>query len=444
MPMILQLTDGTTTCNLVWHSAGNRKYMLARDSWAPKIARLRKSTLGGSGPYMDEVESFQVHVMGETESEVLTNLYNLVSLLDQAERFWRLGQNVSPVVMQWAPEGATRVYNCLVLGRAPGDETNAAASLPVSLNRDVRMLMIEAVNVAFLRRGLLLDPTTESTTSSTSANPTVLSATLTTSIPTSSPTKIQMAWSAALLSNTNATILYASATSRLQLYEAESGSLGATVTSTADAAAKARGGNVARWAPADTTLLPLIDTTLSGFDSTSRRVGVWIAVRPNTAATTFQLQCSLESQTTPLLTVDGSSLTPRIMFLGVTTSNFAPSNLRISGKASAGSGTCDIDYITILALDDERSGSIIATGNGTSPLVIDPRPLTGASPQATLNAGNLAASYLGDGMIHTNGQTIAALMLQTNSTYWRAVDAGTNVVNNTLTVTRWNGYLVPR
>jgi hypothetical protein len=76
--------------------------------------------------------------------------------------------------------------------------------------------------------------------------------------------------------------------------------------------------------------------------------------------------------------------------------------------------------------------------------VIDPRPLTGASPQATLNAGNLAASYLGDGMIHTNGQTIAALMLQTNSTYWRAVDAGTSVVNNTLTITRWNGYLVPR
>ena len=445
--MILQLSDGTTTCNLIWHSSANRKYSLARDSWAPKIARLRKSTLGGSGPYMDEVESFQVHVLGETEVEVLTNLYSLVSLLDQAERFWRLGQNVSPVVLQWAPDGAARPYSCLVLGRTPDDETNAAANLPISFNRDMNMRMIEAVNVAFLRRGLLLDPTTESATSGTSANPTVLSATLATNAPVSSPTKFQMAWSATLGANTNCTLLYASGaspTSRLQLYEVESGIPSATSASVADAANKARGGNVMRWTPGTTAQETISIVTLSGFDSTARRIGVWAAVRPNVTTTTFQLQAQLEQLTTPLAPVDTSNTNPRIMFLGVATCNFAPSLLRIYGRASVAAGTCDLDYVALLALDDERSGALIATGDSVSPLVIDPRPLTGINPQAALAAGGSAAAYLGDAAIHTYGQIIAAVALQTSSNYWRAADGLGNIVNNTLTATRWNAYLVPR
>lgn len=450
---ILKLSDGTTTCNFIWHSAANRGFILARDSWAPQIAPLRRSTLGGAGPYEDVVEEITVHICGESDVEVYQNQANLVKLLDQAERFWRLGQAVSPVLLHYAPIGASKVLQAMVLGRAPGDESGIG--LPTTYNSDLGAFMVRNVRIRILRRGLWLNPLTESGSSSVAGTPTVQTVTLPSNVDVSSPYSLQFDFSVSGTPGSgqadSAVVLTASAASRLQIYEAESAtSLGSNLASQADAANLARGGSVLRYSPG--TLLTTFSQTLSGFDSTARRFSVWAAVRNNSATTTWQIQATAAGNnsygsTTPWVPIGTENTVPRIIHVGILQTRTALASLQFYLQASAASGNLDIDYFIIHAIDDDSSAAIGLISNADNavafnPVVIDPKVLTDRSPWST--AGTLISGYEGDAVLMSRGTTIAAVWLSTFSNYWRLVDGTNAAMNAAITAVRNTGYLIPR
>jgi hypothetical protein len=188
----LQMTDGTLTATFADGLGGATSYAPVRGTWAPAIATRRRSALG-RGPWDDVVEEWDLIVKGADTATALSNLATLARLLDNADRFWRLGENVSPVLLKYAPQGSTifstaNPATCLVLGRTPQDRTNI--SLPANAN-DVGMLFeIRPVHLRFVRTGQWLNPTVETTTiTAAAANPTVQTANFTSNLTIASPTQ---------------------------------------------------------------------------------------------------------------------------------------------------------------------------------------------------------------------------------------------------------------
>ena len=126
MTTILQLTDGTRTASLK-----GSDFQVMEEGWAPKVAGRRRSTLGGGGPYADVVEDIWVHVLGTSVDDALENLALLTELLDQAER-WKAGEPVAAVRLQYQPDGAAALVECVILGMADSDTT--AVTLPATFN----------------------------------------------------------------------------------------------------------------------------------------------------------------------------------------------------------------------------------------------------------------------------------------------------------------------
>lgn len=164
--MILRLTDYTTTVDLIWHSVANRKYILARDNWAPGVAADRVAQLGGVGPWAEVIEEPIIHICGDTKIEVLQNQRRLAELLRQAAK-WNDGEPGSnAVVMQYAASDG-QLLEAVILGPADKDET--LIRLDPSFNRAINGFMSQNVKLSFIRRGPLLAPA-EAVVSSSATN----------------------------------------------------------------------------------------------------------------------------------------------------------------------------------------------------------------------------------------------------------------------------------
>jgi hypothetical protein len=454
---ILRITDGTTTVNLIWHSTANPFFMLTRGDWAPSVPALRASDLALGGPYAEVQEEIGVNVYGLTAVECLSNLDTLARLLDQADR-WNLarGENVAAVRLQYGATGGAVIWESVITGRAGGDETSGV-KLPVTFNQNMGAFLIEDVRLRFTRRGLLLNPTSDSVVSSSAANPTVQTCTFGTAATISSPLGLSYQFlDGGTPSNgiiERAIVLNARSASRLQLYEAESASLGTNIASTADAAGKARGGNVARYSPG--VLTTSIVQNFSGFDSACRRLVVWAAVRNNSATTTFtiQLQAQPSRQVARPILIDASTVDPRLICLGRVSSRLAFSGIELLLTASAASGTLDIDYIVVQAVDDETSGAveIVSPGGGTglvgtNELAIQPLALSASTPLVASNVPGVPRPLgrSGDAWLNTSGLTAIAVILATSGTFWRACDSGNDLLNTIVTATRNVATLTPR
>jgi hypothetical protein len=453
----LRITDGTTTVNLIWHSVANPFFLLTRGDWAPSVPALRTSALALGGPYADVQEEIGVNVYGQTAVDCLANLDTLARLLDQADR-WNpaRGENVSAVRLQYGATGGAVIWESVITGRASGDQTSGVR-LPPTFNQGLGAFVIENVRLKFWRRGPLLNPIGEAVASSSAANPTVQTCTFGNAVTISSPVALSYQY----LNGgtpTNAltaapVVLTASAANRLQIYEAEAGSLGSAMTSQADAAGKARGGNVARYAPG--SLSNSYSFSLSGFDSAARRIAVWAAVRNSSATTTFTLQLGCAGASGSASTVnarpvliDTSTTNPRIVCLGRQSLREAFGSISLALTASAASGNLDIDYLVVQAIDNETSGAVIITGPSTSPgensLIIEPKALSEPAPSVASLSGIRPLSRSGDAFLMTRGATCVATILATSGTFWRAVDASNNLLNTIVTATRYAAALTPR
>ena len=466
----LVMTDGTLTATFADGNGAQSDYPPVRDTWPIAITARRRAALG-RGPWADVVEEWTLNIRGADAATALSNLETLVRLLDQADRFWRLGEAVSPVLLKYTPQGSTifttaNPSQCMVMGRAPGDESNL--SLPPTFNNVGMYYEILGVRVRFLRTGQWLNPTPETTTITSNANnPTVQGANFASNLSISSPMKLTCNFSVGgAFGNAIATapgvILTATTTARLQIYEAEAGVLGTNVASQADAAGKARGGSVARYSPGVLATSIVIDVAAGSFDQNCRRIALWAPVRNNSATTNFTIQASalwqnIDTTVGPIVPIDTSSLNPRLLFLGILSTRVPIQKIRLTPTASAASGTLDIDYLVIQAIDDECSGTVAIYGAGANistttamtppgndPTIIDPRPLSETTPLLLQSGQSNLLSAAGDGYLMSKGQGYVATWLGTSGAFWRTVNGANALVDTAFTASRYNGYLSPR
>src|SRR5512139_3583418 len=104
--LYLAVSDGTTTCTIADGAGGATSYRLKYGGWAPEVAPLRKSTLGGRGPYAEVIETLTLNIHGSSAADAYAKLQTLNTLLDQAERHAR-GEQVTAVVLKYSPDSAT-------------------------------------------------------------------------------------------------------------------------------------------------------------------------------------------------------------------------------------------------------------------------------------------------------------------------------------------------
>jgi hypothetical protein len=462
---ILTITDGTDSVDLVWHNRANRKFIGARDGWAPSIPVRMRSRMGGKGPYDDVSEELEYHVCGESAVETLANHAKLVRLLDNADAWSDYVTGMAPVIIRWAPEGASQALSCVIVGRA--NENDAAVMQPNTMSRDLKGFMIAGVRGRFLRRGLWLGRQ-EQVSSSSAANPNILTATFATSVDVASPVMIELGgFDPSVFASLSAgVLLIARSSSRLSIIEAEA-LTASGYTSVADSANDARGGSVLRYTPASTSYANSGQLT-SGVLAW-RRIGVYAAVRNNSGSTTWRIKCQLEdeagnSDTTSETPIDTSTTNPRIVFLGVATLPASAHRFRFQIAASAASGTLDIDYVAFIALDEEPLGTTrviehgdltLTTAFGSSPvdlnLYVDDGALTQQKARVYMDeAGENGTEpfapldYQGDPFVSQLGTTISLIWLSTNSAAWCATNASGTPLSNNIRVTRKAAFLSPQ
>lgn len=465
----LVLTDGTTTVTIADGSGGSvsGNYRLVDESWSPAVAGLRRSQLGGAGPYEDVSESMEIAVSGSTVGACMSYISTVTNLLQQSERWYR-GENVSPVLIKYSPKGApvssaASPLQAAILGRAgdnfitipPTLESNATYKAGVQLN--------------FVRRGQWVYQASTSSASAAS-NPTVITVPLTTNITTPSTFEYYVAGLLNVpVSSPGLFVITAPSASYFDIFAGSAVSVSAPFTHVSGSAASAYGGSVVRFTPANTSEqsiswdLSVSLTNTSG--SFMRRIAVFVIAANNSATTSFSMRMGFRnvnayystdaSVYTQSTVIDTSTTSPRVVPLGIIhRGDGTLSTLLVT--ASSASGTLDVNYIAIVGVDDQRvSIHQMTTGLNWT--------ITGTSAVANFNYNpitDLAPSFSGDGRDGTDaygqqiagysyttpvssGSTISFLTLGTAGSKWVLASSAGSVRSLTASATRFDGYLTP-
>lgn len=467
MATIARITDGTTTVDLIWHSTANTKYRLERDGWAPAVAPLSLSDLGGGGTYESVDEEIALDVYGTSAAAALANLDTLNTLLDQAERFWRLNQVVSPVKLQFSPNGSTAgPLQCLIRGRAKGDES-AGLSLDVKALSAIKGFRIP-VRIRLARNGLLL-ANTETATSASGSVGDLLTTTMPSTAAHASPIDAQITGFGDFDVGQpfpDMFFLFAPSSSLINIQEAEAMATGA-FTSVADGNG-CRGAAVLRYTPAGTTLVG--SASSSGMTMAAKTIAFFAMVRNNSATTSFDINVAMSAGThakrTAPVTIDTSSLLPRAVALGIIAhdNELSGESYGLEIAASAASGTLDIDAIYALGINDETSAAVqvtgfdLSTGSGFSlftdmSIRIASEVLTATEPSVKWREGTTATErgrlqYDYDPFLMSKGATVYCAVLAPGgpggTNRWRYSTSAPAVETVALQVTRYPAYPVPR
>jgi len=453
------MTDGTDTVTFMDGLGTTPNWPLADNGWGPAIAGVRTSPLGGRGPYADVKETMVCNIIGATASAAYANLDTLTRLLDKAERWWLRGENISPVLLKYAPQGSTihdsvtTPMRAIVLGRVGDSELNGVG-LPDDVSDAGMLFEIYGVKILCLRRGAWTGQNDTTGASATAANPTVMARAFSATHPIVSPVDITIA---GFNGTTTPTIqagylVVGSQVNDIQILEAEAGATG-VFTSVADAAGNARGGSVLRFTPAGVTAVTsaALSLTLIG-----GQCAVIAAVRNNSATTSFLLQANMSGfglvTSTPPYLIDTSTTAPRLVLLGIAGSN-AANAVTLQATASAASGTLDIDYIIVVNLRDETVAilahdavSLSGVGAGAASLAFDFNPLSDQSPRVFVSgsSGNVPLTYRGPMPLLTSGINLYALWTAPNGASWRFTTTAPAVLSVSLNATRYRSFLSPQ
>lgn len=439
------ITSGNTTLTLT----DGVNYQLVDGGWAPAVAPLRLSTLGGQGSYEDVTEEITVNVLGATGAACLANLAALANLLEQAER-WGRGDYVAPVLLTAQPQGSELVLalQCVILGRSG----ESALTPPVTFNDRLMIFEISDVRLRFVRRGLWLG-TSDSVTATPAANPGPYSMTFGTAAAIASPLTLSVGMDNVTEVPMDVVLL---AGRSLQIIEGETFVTGGTFTSVAEAATYARGGAVLRYTPTDTswktTQLPA-GTLAMG--AACRGVAVYAAVRNNAAAVDFAVRLSAvganSSYTGTEVIIAGGATTPRLVWLGQVLTPEEPENLKLEVRASSAAGTpkLDIDYICVLDISDRFAGAIVIRNNVmTDTITVNSHALNNQAARVwgyDVVDGFWPLSWYGDPyreMIGTDYK-MACMLYVIGSSNWRYVVGG-SAKTLSCGVERTRAYLTPQ
>lgn len=465
----LRITDGTTSATFL-NSTTPQTYFIEAGEWAPAIAGLRKSDIGGVSPYDDVVEEINCLIRSTTAALCYAALETLALLLDQAER-WSNGDNVTAVKIQFAPGGSTvssdsAPLECVILGRDEGDETNGATLQPEW--DGVAFAFTMPVRVKFKRRGLWLAAAESGVTSSSAANPSVLTATFASSHSMYSPIQLALnGFDGGIGTRASGYFLITRSADHLSIVEAE-GLTATALTSVANSGANARGGNHLRFTPTGTGSIfsynSTAETTIaSGFRSGLQRFGVFIAARNNSSTANYYVRASAyyvdnlaNLKSTNFVKIPAGATSPAIYSLGLISLPSAE-KLYLDIWCDLVNQSCDIDYICLIRFDDECSkvvahGIINAavSGGGSTAVtyLFDDHSLDKPEPSLDINAPSVSQrygmSYTGNPYIVNKGDTISFVHLTTQGAKWcDTIPAGTTI-SNTITATRRKAYLAPK
>jgi hypothetical protein len=456
MATTLELTDGTLGVVL----NDNQNFRFSRDTWTPMIAPRRRSYLGGMGVFGDVDEQMTIDVLGSTADAALYNLRVLDELLDRAER-WYQGENISPVLLKYRPDGSTAtVSQCAVLGRS-GDDSGR--ELTAQLHRVGSEREIRGVKLSFRRRAQWL---TSATAVSSSATAAATIATLTFASagePYSPVTLLLSDWNSVFTGSFTGVIAFANDIDNLKIMEGEATTRGtddgtAVPTIVADVAGNARGGNVRRIAnTTNTGVASRIQLYFTGVGASwgPEMPGRFLVVMMCRTNGTSSWGLRVGAQQTGVIQysqwkeVPGSSTPTPISFTVTAPLAGVGGGLIFEAfKNDTTANTLDIDCALVLAIDDPHSGLVqvqpfVVGSGGNHAITIDHSLLTRPRPVALVNAAIPAStvpySMRGDVPLVHQGTSLFMVVFTPGGAQWNNSTLG----SLTYTATRTQAYRTP-
>jgi hypothetical protein len=491
----IQITNGTTTVTFADGAGGLTNYPLVRRSWAPAVAGIRNNVLGGRYYYGDVIEELTFNIRDTTGALCWSRLDTLARLLDKAERWWLKNENISPVILKYAPQGSTIHSNAtpmqaIVLGRVGSDELNGV-DLPADANDAGMIFEIRGIKIACLRRGAW-SGASESASAGAAANPAVLSVTMPSSPTIPGSLKVEITGFTTFAATGNIDIpsgyVFVGPNNSMDRQQAEAGtapgaSTGAnppTISTVADAAARASGGSVLRFTSTAAGAMSqvLINWTLPAAFATATRIAVFCTYR-NNGANAWIIDAGggvsaggtpIYDRTprTPTITIPAAASTyPQVLSLGEISNvyGFDTVQLGVGTVLSVAGATFDIDTIVTLDMSSGETYVVAVAGVNTlalgasyasknTEIAINNDPLTLRAPQVTApiltTSLILPISYSGDTALVGRGGTLQVMWYATHywnltTPYWTTQNiGGSAILNIGATITRRLSYVSPQ
>lgn len=474
----LIITDGVATATFADGAGGNTNWGVRAQTWAPNVAPLRRSPLGGRGPYADVVEELTINVRdsGATAAAAMANLNTLSLLLDQAER-WARGEFVNAVLVKYVPQGSTIAanatpYQAVVLGRA-SEDMGAMLGLPPRWDQLGMIKELWDVKVRFVRTGqwLLGDQQASTVPSLTSGVVTdvAFASGLGGATPHAPLAMTLGTWTTTNVATLNSGFLMCTGNTPgsengIKVSTAPFSGLGTGgYTNINESANNAiSGANTARYTPTGTAFSRCRVGPINW--TAAHRLGIFATVRNNDATKSYQIRAGYSKDTaavsavrTGTVVVDGSSTSPQAIFIGILTiPNAQYGDVFIEIAASATGSTFDIDQIVVVCLDDDTSCVLGHDGmnmSGTfgagvtvfldiqNQILTRPEPFVGVHQQSVTDG--IALTYRGDARFRTGLTEINVLWLTTSGAKWRFSQGGGSLQTVSVTARQFNAYLTP-
>lgn len=455
---LLYISDGTTTLNLI----DNLSYGV--DSLDPVIAPRQRSELSAGGPYLNVVQPLTVNVFGNTPAACWDNLTKLIRLLDQGEN-WARDIPVACVRIVVQTVTSTIAVGAEILGQADADAPLGSLAPEYEQVGSRGRYVIRNVQLSFLRTGMWEFSVDAAVASAAVANPGIMPIAFSGS--NLAYCRLRMTWyktgatEGGIREGNYAYTLIASDDAKLRLIDSVSFTTPALTTNQADAGADAFGGSVKRFQASTTEITINVNPA---WTTPQRRVGIFAAVRNNSATATFYIRGEATDidntpNRTPYTTIDTSTALPQVVFLGTCTARYDQSlgiynvTIYVSASLTSAAQTLDIDYVALICLDDPWTDRVIVTGNTLSASgslaipVIEPGSSILRTPYPILTVTNTggphAEPYAGDIYLVCTGSEMATLVLTTNGdTFWRLRDGG-GAISMVTSVRRTQAYRTP-
>jgi hypothetical protein len=482
----LVMTDGADSVTFADGLGGLTSFPPLRGQWAPAIAGIRTSQMGGRGLYADVVEDLSCTIRGTTAALCYQNLDTLVRLLDKAERWWLRNENISPVKLLYAPQGSTIHSNAtplqaIVLGRV-GTEDLSGVALPADANDAGMLFEIRDVRVRVLRRGQWIGAI-ETASAPAVLNPATLSITMPSTAPMLSPIQIDFTGFTTLAGTGNIEIpsgfVFIGPNSSISLLQGEAAATSSLAASTtqsnvADAAARASGGSVKRLNSSLAVAGPenTFTWTLPAAFAFSTQIGIFLTYRNNSAtswnlrATAWEGVASGNEVSTPTISLPAVATDPTALFLGIVNNvrGFDTVLIGLAPTAISGLGTIDIDTLVVIDLSTPAMAVLALQANQlalgasfaskSAKVTIDNSPYLLRDPSLSVpivaTALTLPITYSGDPALIASGLVIQAMWYATHlwngaTPYWTTQNVGgTAILSIGATITRRLGYVSPQ
>jgi hypothetical protein len=445
-----------------WSLTDGTRYAL--EEYAPVVAPIRRSRMGGSGDYGEVSEVLTLHVIGGTATQAVANLESLIGALDQAAA-WARDETASVIQLRAQVLGGTvGELASVVLGAEP-DESPA----DVAPTQDGACWYIRGVTLRFRRRGLWLAPTADAATGAT-VNIGEISTASVAAHYTLSPCRV-------IVERIDASnggygfFLGAARASQLQIWNVavmtNTGTAGAAVSTAESAGNYSRSGNILRFTAASgATSMRCVSGVAITIPNTDAVVHVFCNVRPASATPAWDLQIRhYDTFGFPSVYQEGPRVAvPQVaavsmLYLGRVARVESWGALELIARVSAASYPQTLDLDTIVLLADDPTAMIIGVfagekvrlGSGEWVVSVDPRALSAITPAVTQRSSGDVLTFpfqaIGDGWPQQQGAAMSSLLYIDGLTgpRWRATNLAQTLPATVRTlVRRAKGYRVPQ